>query len=146
MGDRGNIKIKEGEHSIYIYTHWNGYRMHKLLQEGLRLAREAERLDHTSYANRILINHISSSMRCSETGMGVSSERMDNERHVIEWDTEEGKVNLLSKNGFFEDDWPRKVLNSFTVEEFLGLDLTLVDEVDDLAGVRVAKQEGAPVQ
>ena len=35
MGDRGNIIVKDGDSTVYLYTHWSGSRLNETLKQAL---------------------------------------------------------------------------------------------------------------
>ena len=129
MGDRANVKIKESTgRSIYVYTHWHGHDFPAMLQDALRFAKG--RWTDESYFQRCIITQLCSPAK-DATGFGVSTYPTDNERDILEVESEEQKVRLLSQEGFHKGkqkfDWEkngRNVIVEWTFEEYCGLDLS----------------------
>ena len=58
MGARTTIRIKQeyNKEAVHYYSHWGGDEIHKILAEGLQLAKRAGRLDDEAYASRIIFD------------------------------------------------------------------------------------------
>jgi|TARA_R110002020_G_scaffold155677_3_gene336890 hypothetical protein len=83
MGDRGNIEIAQpctglerGETSIFLYTHWRGSELCKILATALDKGRD--RWADPAYMTRIIFNELQGDDR-SNTGFGISIEEVDPE-------------------------------------------------------------------
>lgn len=91
MGDRGNIGIRQPDEEavIFLYTHWAGSAIPSILAEGLRLSKEAGRLDDPAYATRIIFDALTG-LRGGSTGYGISvNSPCDNEHEIpyLIWDS-----------------------------------------------------------
>jgi hypothetical protein len=58
---------------VGIYTHWNGTELPSMVQDGLRLARDAGRLYDGGYCVRIVIEHLLSHSSDKTLGWGIFS-------------------------------------------------------------------------
>ena len=81
MGDRANVKIVDGESTVYLYTHWTGTDLPKLLQDALN--RGEDRLQDGSYLARIIFSEMTRGNEDGLTGFGISSVIGDGEDRVI---------------------------------------------------------------
>lgn len=70
MGDRRMVEIKTTNGSLYVYTHSEGYRLHKIVYAAVLRART--RLGDETYWTRIIVDQVTRSGRDSETGFGLS--------------------------------------------------------------------------
>lgn len=101
MGDRGNIVIRqhgnEGDGKlIYVYTHWHGYKLPKLLQDALK---RKERWADESYLTRIIVSEIIKAVGINDpTGCGISTYLCDNEYPLLVVDSEEGTVSVWNED------------------------------------------------
>jgi hypothetical protein len=123
MGDRGNICVKsstDSENAVFIYSHWGGRRLPKILQEALS---HGERWDDHAYLTRIIADHVSEDA-AEFTGMGISTEVMDNGRDLLRVDCDEGKVEIVPLSWDFNEDEPlsKEAEKSYTFDEFIELD------------------------
>lgn len=58
MGDRANVVLKGSDNAadLVLYTHWSGYRVESIVQDGLKAAQSAGRLQgDQSYAQRSIV-------------------------------------------------------------------------------------------
>lgn len=89
MGDRGNVYITDsdpnsyqasefqrGSHGIYVYSHWDGHVLPRVVQVALAAARG--RWSDDQYLTRILIDQITKPGRDQETGYGIGLKMGDN--------------------------------------------------------------------
>jgi len=87
MGDRANFGFKQSSgETIVLYGHWAGYQMLSKLSHAVEQARP--RWTDESYATRICISQLVGEDWNSETGWGLSVNRiLDNEHKipVIDW-------------------------------------------------------------
>ena len=93
MGDRANIVINsQGGNAprIFLYTHWAGCAMPKILSEALN--RGSNRLDDESCLTRIIFNQMTMGYEEETTGFGISSYLCDNEHPLIIVDVETQSV------------------------------------------------------
>jgi len=70
MGDRGNIIVKDGESTVYLYTHWSGSNLPESIQASLK--RGKDRWTDGQYLARILFDDMVQGDR-GLTGYGISS-------------------------------------------------------------------------
>jgi hypothetical protein len=78
MGDRGNIvMIEEKGGEIYLYTHWYGSNLPKILQRAL--IRGKDRWDDEAYLARTIFNEMVKDDILGEmNGYGISTYETDN--------------------------------------------------------------------
>ena len=100
MGDRGNIIVKNGESTVYLYTHWGGSDLKKIIKAAL--IRGRSRWSDGSYLARILFCEMIKEDVLGETGFGISSVIGDGGTDIV------------------VDVYKQKV-NSKTFEEFVGV-------------------------
>ena len=90
MGDRANFGFKDSQgDTIVLYGHWAGYEMLSVLAQAVDVARP--RWSDESYATRICISQIIGTSWDTETGWGLSVNKiLDNEHKipVIDWRTQ----------------------------------------------------------
>jgi hypothetical protein len=77
MGDRGNIVIEDAEQKpiLFLYTHWTGSDLPKIVQAAL--IRGKERWTDPSYLNRILFSELIKNDVLDLTGYGIDVEMGD---------------------------------------------------------------------
>ena len=75
MGDRGNIIIKDGESTVYLYTHWEGSRLNEILKSALK--RGKTRWEDGAYLARIIFCEMIGEDTEELTGYGISSIMVD---------------------------------------------------------------------
>lgn len=68
MGDRGQILIKDT--GIYLYTHWSGYTLKKILQTALQ---RKQRWNDVEYLTRIIFCEMIGDDIKGETGYGIGN-------------------------------------------------------------------------
>jgi hypothetical protein len=71
MGDRGNIIVKDGESTVYLYTHWSGSSLPETVKAALK--RGHDRWNDGQYLARILFCEMVRGDEMSSTGFGISS-------------------------------------------------------------------------
>lgn len=124
MGDRGNIAIKQPDGQyLWIYSHGRGTELPAYVQNGIRLGHK--RADDVPYFNRcILTETIGHAEEGDPTGWGVGFEAGDNEHEIILIEPADRRVSIVSKTGYFNDDWKiekARVLMSFTFDQYYAL-------------------------
>lgn len=72
MGDRAMAEIKTEGGSLYVYTHWGGYRLAEDAKKAIKVAQP--RWDDAPYATRILVDQLTRGGRDQETGYGLMLE------------------------------------------------------------------------
>lgn len=70
MGDRGNIIVKDGDSTVYLYTHWSGSDLPETVKSALQ--RGKDRWTDGQYLARILFCEMIGGDN-STTGFGISS-------------------------------------------------------------------------
>jgi hypothetical protein len=70
MGDRRMAQIKTSKGSLYVYTHWQGYKLPEMAREAVKAA--APRLGDEPYWTRIVVDQLTKDGRDCETGFGLS--------------------------------------------------------------------------
>jgi hypothetical protein len=103
MGDRANIIVNQGDSGkIYLYTHWNGYRLPEILMNAL--GRE-ERWDDEPYLTRIIASEVirESGGIDSETGSGITTYMTDGEYAVIEVSVDKQTVSMKKHTWSFDE-------------------------------------------
>lgn len=78
MGDRGNIIVKDGYSTVYLYTHWTGSDLPTMLKAALKIAGAApdydSRLKDGPYLARIIFCEMTKGRPAGErSGYGISS-------------------------------------------------------------------------
>ena len=108
MGDRGNIYVvdKDPEHGIYLYSHWEGGDLPRLLGEVLRTPDARGRWDDAPYLTRIVCTALFGSVT-GPLGFGVSTYLTDNEHPItildlrgrvpVVWFAEEGAEQVVGE-------------------------------------------------
>jgi len=89
MGDRANIKVT-GCGDVYLYTHWNGYELPKILKQAL--IRGRDRWDDPQYLARIIFCEMVRGYEMENSGYGISGECGDGEDRIITVNSENKTV------------------------------------------------------
>lgn len=100
MGDRANIVIEvEGQAPLYLYTHWDGYRVEQLAANGLREAMNGGRLSDEVYAARIITDvFLAAHADQKHTGAGISTFPTDGMDHLVKIGLPDGTVDLAGQS------------------------------------------------
>lgn len=80
MGDRGNIVIKDGESEVFLYSHWNRW---KLVDDARTALCKGWRWDDPQYLARIVFDVMTEGEHGNETGYGISARIGDGDRTVV---------------------------------------------------------------
>ena len=103
MGDRAMAEIKNGEGTLYFYTHWTGHSLPADAEEALAKARR--RLGDEAYAMKIVIDSLinSSGARDSETGAGImfepiAEDQYNNDSPSVVIDLIKGEVSVTGRS------------------------------------------------
>lgn len=99
MGDRANIQVKEGDSSVFLYTHWDGHKLPSILHRAL--SRRA-RWNDGPYLSRIIFSEMIRDNIDEDTGYGIWSSEMDNEHPVLVVDIDKQEVNGISFDDFIK--------------------------------------------
>jgi len=113
MGDRGNIKVYnewKKDKAVWLYSHWDGRDMWKILQEALG---KHERWDDGPYLTRIIFCELVKDDVGGKTGYGISVDMTDNEYLILGVNPEKQEVAIETESG--------EVLTEYSFEEYLEL-------------------------
>jgi hypothetical protein len=80
MGDRGNIIVKDGNSKVFLYSHWTGSDLPKVVKKALG---RKERWDDGQYLARILFCEMVKGHEGEATGFGISSEIGDGGTDIL---------------------------------------------------------------
>jgi hypothetical protein len=100
MGDRANIVLRDKVYNsdppeyrdVFLYTHWDGYRVEALAAQGIAEAIKAGRANDPQYGGRIVTDvFLKAHADSPHLGAGVSAIIGDGDDHlvVIDFDAEE---------------------------------------------------------
>lgn len=109
MGDRGNVSIKQSNgQKLWVYTHWSGSDLPKLVQDGLKFANGGRhgqsRWNDQPYFNRCIISAVIGEKHLHDnTGYGVDVECGDGADQVVEIDLPEKRVSFRDQTWSFEE-------------------------------------------
>lgn len=113
MGDRAQVLLfeekREGEwyeEPIYLYTHWDGYKLKQTIANALDRGRG--RWTDPSYLNRIIFSEMVKDDIEGDTGYGLSRNYQDSSaatdyKVYASWDLDECKVVTPESEYTFED-------------------------------------------
>lgn len=101
MGDRRMAEIKTTDGSLYLYVHWEGYRLPKLARDAVKVA--SPRLGDEPYWVRIVIDQITKGGRDEQTGYGLmlkpnSEDEYNNNRPSVIIDALTGSVTVIGSD------------------------------------------------
>lgn len=119
MGDRANILFHDAprdrhpQDGVYLYTHWHGTELSRLLAQGLHAARN--RWDDPAYCTRIVIDTILTitDQHDTETGWGISTSIQDNEHPILVVNYAEQRVYSVAETSML-----RTAIKGMTFEDF----------------------------
>lgn len=102
MGDRANIMIKEeGGGEIYLYSHWGGYDLPRVLANALDRGRG--RWNDEPYLSRIIFSEMVKDQIEEDTGYGLSTYRTDWEYDDLIVDVKSQRVNGRGEGMSFDE-------------------------------------------
>lgn len=114
MGDRANVYIHEnGRPGVYLYTHWDGTYLPRLIKDALQTERAQNRLTDTAYLTRILLEEMVKDQFGTETGFGVSAEVQDGDDRIVDIDTYNCIITLKG----YPYDWDSVPLDPYAYED-----------------------------
>jgi hypothetical protein len=139
VGDRGNIVLNQESDTadaagikpqrIFLYAHWDGYRLPRTLQEALIKASDEgsqypqSRWGDESYLGRIIFQQMINDAD-GITGYGISTYQGDGEHPLLVVDSDKQTVHL---EALFSDD--RAVTHGpWTFEQYVAMDLCPNDD------------------
>ncbi len=100
MGDRANVFVtSDGREGVYLYTHWGGHRLPKIVQAALQ---RKQRWNDELYLNRIIFCEMIKGQESSETGFGIGTYIGDGGDRVIHVNVEKQELKLNDKTYSFE--------------------------------------------
>ncbi len=122
MGDRGNIFVREQwqdelDKGVYLYSHWTGYKLPKIMQEALR---RGQRLNYGAYLARIIFDTMTDGRQGEETGFGISTRLCDFEYHLIVVDVDKKVVEFINIQDNDTVDFKNPV-RTYSFEEYAKL-------------------------
>lgn len=124
MGDRGNIAIIQSDQDqVWLYSHWGGHGLPKLLKAGLTKGKE--RWDDPSYLAKIIIGAaVPAGNWDKETGYGISCRMQDNEHPINVVDIPKQRVYTLPESQLVDGKVPKNYQpeESQTFEQFIESD------------------------
>mgnify|MGYP001602356737 CR=1 FL=1 len=101
MGDRATVAVKQKEGTIYLYTHWDGYRLHRIVQHAIA---RRQRWDDETYLTRIIFSEMVREAIDAETGYGIGlSEPGDVQYPTIVVDLAKQEVRIDNYTASFEE-------------------------------------------
>lgn len=121
MGDRANVHVLSERGGVYLYTHWEGRNLPRILQSALERGRS--RWDDASYLARIIFCGMLKDSKEDPlealkklTGFGISSTMDDRDNPDLEVNVPEQQIKIEVE----VNRESRTILRTF--EEFLELD------------------------
>ena len=105
MGERGNILVINEEKEIYLYTHWEGYKIKNILQAALK--RGSDRWEDSSYITRIIFSEMIQKDIMGTTGFGIAPYRISDNYDMVTFNVDNQTIK-------FESD-----TKEYTIQEFL---------------------------
>lgn len=125
MGDRANICMVQnhsGKGTIYLYTHWKGSELPKILQQALQKGKE--RWNDESYLARIIFCAMVGDDMESLTGFGISTYFTDNEHPILVVDAQQKIVGLAKESDIPHDGTPPPVYQQWSFASYCDCDLS----------------------
>lgn len=92
MGDRGTVEVRQYKKSVYLYTHWHGSELPKILKKALG---RKQRWDDGAYLARIIFCTMLNGDMDGETGFGISAGPCDGAEYVVDVDKQKVGANGL---------------------------------------------------
>ena len=92
MGDRANVKVVEGNSKVFLYTHWRGSELPKILQQALSYK---ERWTDNQYLARIIFQEMLGD-DTGTMGFGISSTVGDGEDRVLTVNVDKQEVSVAN--------------------------------------------------
>lgn len=123
MGDRSTVEIKDGDNSVYLYTHWTG---NKLLENVHSALKREQRWTDDSYLSRIVFcemlrygyrNDLTKAFD-DECSFGISSTPCENEYKDIVLDCEKEEITVGALKCSFKEfvSAPEKMMKHYKGE------------------------------
>ena len=95
MGDRAHAVIKDGADKVYLYTHWSGTDLPKVVKRALAVATEGDRLDDAPYLARIVFAHMTEGAKVGDTtGFGIATRPCEDTSRDVVIDCQEHTVTV----------------------------------------------------
>lgn len=108
MGDTANVLVRERNSQVYLYTHWNGSELPKIVQRALK---RKQCWDDGQYLARIIFCEMIKGYEDGETGYGISSVVGDGNNRIVSVYVDDQTIqlnngNILSFEDFIEMEEP----------------------------------------
>ena len=125
MGDRGNIiffeQIDDQVGTVYLYTHWLGYEMPRIVQKALK---RKIHWDDSAYLARTVFDELVGRNQGSDGGFGISAFMQDNEHPLLLIDVANQLIGVVEAPDSPTELPKVKPENLFTFDAFVALDLS----------------------
>ncbi len=109
MGDRANVKVVDGDSTLFLYTHWGASDLPETLQTALA---RRQRWNDGAYLTRIIFQEMVGD-DTGETGFGISSTIGDGDDRVLTVDVDKQTVTIFSQYA--------AINKTVSFQEFVGL-------------------------
>jgi hypothetical protein len=93
MGDMANVKVVDGDSTVFLYTHWAGSALPSTLQAAMKREKS---WDDGPYLARIIFQQMIGRNE-GETGYGISSVIGDGEDRVLTVNVDKQSVTIYSE-------------------------------------------------
>ena len=100
MGDGANVKIVDGESTIYLYTHWDGSDLPKIVSKALS---RRQRWDDGPYLARIIFEQMIEDDAKGETGYGISANLGDGADRIVTVNVNKQEVSIHKTDWTFDN-------------------------------------------
>ena len=101
MGNRANVRVTEFKSEVFLYTHWAGNELPKVIQRALKLE---DRWNDGPYLTRIIFSHMTREDKFNKTtGYGISSVVGDIMDHVIHVDVDNQMIRYKEHEFTFQE-------------------------------------------
>lgn len=117
MGDRANVKVVDGDSTVFLYTHWAGTELPITLQKAL--SRGRDRWTDGQYLSRIIFCEMVGNRTSELTGFGISSVCGDGDDRILTVDVGKQEITYNGKRGVsfdsyvaasYKPDWENGIL------------------------------------
>lgn len=116
VGDRANVYIHEnGRPGVYLYTHWDGTALPRIIKDALQTVRAQNRLTDSAYLARILFEEMVHDSLGSETGYGISADIQDGADRIVDIDTYNCIITLIG----YPYDWDNVPIDPYAYEDLI---------------------------
>lgn len=125
MGDRAQARVKGRGSEVWLYTHWGGSSLDRLVQGALR---KNLRWGDVGYLTRIIFDVMSKGDQGNETGFGIEggqSLKHGDVFHVVTVDVDNQRVTMT-----FHSQPPNYPKDGWTFMEYCKFDFDAAEKVD----------------